>query len=68
MLNVFPSSGVDVIAVLESMGISEKLINPLRDSSAGYIAVAYALYKIATPVRYTVTLGILHTLFINIII
>lgn len=23
----------------------------------GYIAVAYALYKIATPLRYTVTLG-----------
>lgn len=50
-------SGVDVIALLESVGISEKLINPLRDSSAGYIAIAYALYKIATPVRYTVTLG-----------
>ncbi|XP_023706978.1 protein FAM210A isoform X2 [Cryptotermes secundus] len=50
-------SGVDVIALLESMSISEKVINPLRDSSAGYIAIAYALYKIATPVRYTVTLG-----------
>ncbi|PSN50629.1 hypothetical protein C0J52_15144 [Blattella germanica] len=50
-------SGVDVIALLESMGLSEKLINPLRDSSAGYIALAYALYKVATPVRYTVTLG-----------
>lgn len=50
-------SGVDVIALLESMGISDKVINPLRDSSAGYIALAYALYKIATPLRYTVTLG-----------
>ncbi|KAJ9586936.1 hypothetical protein L9F63_019480 [Diploptera punctata] len=50
-------SGVDIVALLENMGISEKLINPLRDSHAGYIAVAYALYKIATPIRYTVTLG-----------
>jgi hypothetical protein len=60
MLNVFPYSGVDVIALLESLSISEKVINPLRDSSAGYIALAYALYKIATPIRYTVTLGMLY--------
>jgi hypothetical protein len=59
MFNMFPSSGVDVIALLESAGISEKVISPLRDSSAGYIALAYALYKIATPVRYTITLGTL---------
>ncbi|XP_055524793.1 uncharacterized protein C18orf19 homolog A [Wyeomyia smithii] len=50
-------SGVDVIALLESMGVSEKLINPVRDSSLGHIAVAYLLYKIATPARYAVTLG-----------
>lgn len=50
-------SGVDIVAMLEYWGVSDKLINPLRDSHAGYIAVAYALYKIATPVRYTVTLG-----------
>ncbi|XP_018333309.1 uncharacterized protein C18orf19 homolog A [Agrilus planipennis] len=50
-------SGVDVVAILESMHISERIVNPLRDSSLGYIAVSYALYKIATPLRYTVTLG-----------
>ncbi|XP_055585901.1 protein FAM210A isoform X2 [Uranotaenia lowii] len=50
-------SGVDVIAVLESMGVSPKLIDPVRDSSLGHIAVAYLLYKIATPARYTITLG-----------
>ncbi|XP_053698193.1 uncharacterized protein C18orf19 homolog A [Sabethes cyaneus] len=50
-------SGVDVIALLESMGISEKLIDPVRDSSLGHIAIAYLLYKIATPARYAVTLG-----------
>jgi Protein of unknown function (DUF1279). len=48
---------VDIVGLLESWGVSEKLINPLRDSHAGYIAVAYALYKIFTPLRYTVTLG-----------
>uniref|UniRef100_A0A2M3ZBT0 DUF1279 domain-containing protein n=1 Tax=Anopheles braziliensis TaxID=58242 RepID=A0A2M3ZBT0_9DIPT len=51
------TSGVDVIAVLESLGVSETLINPVRDSSLGHIAIAYLLYKIATPARYTVTLG-----------
>ncbi|XP_068083271.1 uncharacterized protein C18orf19 homolog A isoform X2 [Anabrus simplex] len=50
-------SGVDVVALLESMGVSERFIDPLKDSKAGYIALAYALYKIATPIRYTVTLG-----------
>jgi hypothetical protein len=64
---MFLCSGVDVIALLESMSISEKVINPLRDSSAGYIALAYALYKIATPIRYTVTLGTLYLLFIIIL-
>lgn len=50
-------SGVDIISILESMNMSETIIRPLRDSSMGYIAVAYALYKIATPARYAVTLG-----------
>ncbi|KAG8222963.1 hypothetical protein J437_LFUL000258 [Ladona fulva] len=50
-------SGVDVPALLESMGLSESIVSPLRDSSAGHLAVAYAMYKVATPARYTVTLG-----------
>ncbi|XP_071450741.1 uncharacterized protein C18orf19 homolog A [Hetaerina americana] len=50
-------SGVDVAAILTSMGFSEKITSPLKDSSAGHLAVAYAMYKIATPARYTVTLG-----------
>ncbi|XP_077296313.1 protein FAM210A [Arctopsyche grandis] len=50
-------SGVDVIALLKSIGISEKFTDPLKDSSMGYVALTYALYKIATPIRYTVTLG-----------
>lgn len=51
------SSGVDIISILQSLNFSETLIKPFRDSSMGYVAVAYGLYKIATPLRYTVTLG-----------
>lgn len=52
-------SGVDIASLLESIGAGEKLVEKLRNSNStmGYIAIAYALYKIATPVRYTVTLG-----------
>lgn len=51
------SSGIDIIGYLEHFGVSEFFIKPLRDSTMGYFAVAYALYKIFTPLRYTVTLG-----------
>ncbi|XP_066251412.1 uncharacterized protein C18orf19 homolog A-like [Euwallacea similis] len=51
------SSGVDVPALLETMHVSDKIINTMRNSSMGYVAIAYGLYKITTPVRYTVTLG-----------
>lgn len=43
--------------MVESLGVSEELIAPLRDSSAGYFALTFALYKIATPLRYAVTVG-----------
>lgn len=56
-LSLLPISGLDVVGLLEQMGASEKIINPLRGSSAGYVALAYAMYKIATPARYAVTLG-----------
>ena len=50
-------SGLDVVTLLENLGVSEKIINPLKGSSAGYVALAYVMYKVATPARYTVTLG-----------
>lgn len=53
-------TGVDIVSLLETLHVSEKIIEPLRDgshSTTGYLAVAYALYKISTPVRYTVTIG-----------
>ncbi|XP_030758331.1 uncharacterized protein C18orf19 homolog A-like [Sitophilus oryzae] len=50
-------SGVDIPALLELMNFSEKIVNSMRNSSMGYVAIAYALYKIVTPLRYAVTLG-----------
>ena len=50
-------SGVDIVGVLENMGTSEKILNYMRNSEAGYIALSYACYKIATPARYAVTVG-----------
>ncbi|WAR13150.1 F210A-like protein [Mya arenaria] len=49
--------GVDVIPVMEWLGISERVISPFRSSSLGDIALAYLMYKLATPARYTVTLA-----------
>lgn len=46
-----------MVALLERMNVSEKIINPLRSSSVGYYALTYALYKVASPVRYAVTIG-----------
>ncbi|CAK1550108.1 unnamed protein product [Leptosia nina] len=50
-------SGVDAVSLLESIGVSEKLMEPLKQSGAGYFAFTFALYKAATPLRYAVTLG-----------
>ncbi|KAK7073177.1 hypothetical protein SK128_005691 [Halocaridina rubra] len=50
-------SGVDIVPWLEWMGASENILSHLRNSNAGYYAIAYAMYKIATPARYTVTIG-----------
>lgn len=53
----FICSGVDIPALLETMHVSEAVVTKLRDSTLGHAAIAYLCYKIATPVRYTVTLG-----------
>ncbi|XP_072251081.1 uncharacterized protein C18orf19 homolog B [Leuresthes tenuis] len=49
--------GVNVVPFLEIIGLPESLVGLLRDSSSGYALTAYAIYKIATPARYAVTLG-----------
>ncbi|XP_063042006.1 uncharacterized protein C18orf19 homolog A [Engraulis encrasicolus] len=49
--------GVNVVPFLEYVGFPDKLVKLLENSQSGYALTAYAMYKIATPARYTVTLG-----------
>ncbi|KAM3928249.1 protein FAM210A isoform 1-T2 [Leptodactylus fuscus] len=49
--------GINVVPFLEFIGLPESIVNILKNSGSGNVLTAYALYKIATPVRYTVTLG-----------
>lgn len=42
---------------MEYIHLSEKYIDLIKNSNAGDYAVTYALYKIFTPLRYTVTVG-----------
>ncbi|XP_034943427.1 uncharacterized protein C18orf19 homolog A [Chelonus insularis] len=50
-------NGVDVIGLMEYIHMPEKYIDMIKNSGAGHWAVVYALYKIFTPIRYTVTVG-----------
>lgn len=50
-------SGIDIVPYLEAVGFSEAILQPLKNSSLGYLAVASAMYKLATPARYMVTVG-----------
>ncbi|XP_027873303.1 uncharacterized protein C18orf19 homolog A [Xiphophorus couchianus] len=49
--------GVNVVPFLEMIGFPESIVGLMRDSSSGYALTAYAMFKIATPARYAVTLG-----------
>lgn len=53
----FIYSGVDLGYYLRQLGVSDNVVKHVTESNMGHIAVAWALYKIATPVRYAVTLG-----------
>ncbi|XP_067120544.1 uncharacterized protein C18orf19 homolog A [Centruroides vittatus] len=50
-------SGFDIVPYLEAVGFSERFLEPLKNSRLGYLAVASAMYKLATPARYMVTVG-----------
>ncbi|KAG7188773.1 hypothetical protein KM043_008391 [Ampulex compressa] len=54
---IVAANGVDIVKLLELMNLSEQYLGMLRNSSAGTWAVTYALYKIFTPLRYTITVG-----------
>lgn len=50
-------SGVDIVGLLGRLGTSQAIIDYLGRSDAGYLALSYACYKIASPIRYTVTVA-----------
>ncbi|XP_060665116.1 uncharacterized protein C18orf19 homolog A [Drosophila nasuta] len=50
-------SGVDVPALLQYLHLSETIIEKVQGSDMGHYAIAYLCYKVATPIRYAVTLG-----------
>jgi len=54
---VMCKSGLDVPAVLAALGTSQEYLEKISQSQYTYIALAYACYKVATPARYTVTIG-----------
>ncbi|XP_038664562.1 uncharacterized protein C18orf19 homolog A [Scyliorhinus canicula] len=49
--------GINVVPFLEYIGAPKGIIHILNHSQGGNALTAYALYKLVTPVRYTVTLG-----------
>lgn len=49
--------GVNIVPFLEVVGFPQRLIDLLQNSQGGSALTAYAMYKITTPARYTVTLG-----------
>lgn len=49
--------GIDIVPLLEKWNFSETFIKPFRAGGLGDIALAYLMYKLATPARYTVTLA-----------
>lgn len=51
------SSGVDVAEMLRTIHVSETIVSKMENSPTGHLAIAYLCYKIATPVRYMVTIG-----------
>jgi len=50
-------AGVDIVGFLEYVGTSQRILDYMSSSEAGYYALSYACYKLATPFRYTVTVG-----------
>jgi hypothetical protein len=50
-------SGVDIVSFLQYVGTSQRILDYMSDSEAGYYALSYACYKIASPLRYTITVA-----------
>jgi len=55
------ASGLDVVGFLEYLHLPEVLMDRIRNTpQAGHFVVAFALYKLATPLRYMTTLGVTY--------
>lgn len=53
-------SGVDVVQLLEILHVPDVIVENLKSDEgklAGNTMAAFALYKVATPARYAVTVG-----------
>lgn len=48
-------SGVDIVPLLEWIHLPDWIVAPIKKTGAGVLAVMLAMYKVATPARYTVT-------------
>lgn len=57
---VMAMSGIDVEPALRYIGAGQTIINFYTMPGVGHLAVAYLLYKLATPARYMVTIGGTH--------
>ncbi|KAG1706547.1 hypothetical protein DVH05_001696 [Phytophthora capsici] len=51
------SSGVDVTAILDSVGLSSS-VSDSTTNSAGSLLIAYTLYKVLAPVRWPLTFAV----------
>ena len=60
LLMSYVCRGIDVIPLLQYLGVGESVLKAFSNPAVGDVAVAYLLYKIATPARYTVTIGGTH--------
>lgn len=52
----FPSSGVDMSAILLKLGVKESLVQSKMAAGTSTFVVAYAIHKLFAPVRISITL------------
>lgn len=51
------SSGVDVTALLDSVGLSSS-VSDTTTNSAGSALIAYTIYKVVAPIRWPITFAV----------
>jgi len=53
------ASGIDIVAFLEFLHVPDSVLDHIRNApGAGHFVIAFALNKIASPLRYMTTLGV----------